>query len=260
MMSKHPRADFGFTLIEVLVALVALAIMAGLSWRSVDGLLKTQAQTRAASDSLLTMQATLSQWEVDLNSVVATDLVTAIEFDGARLRLTRRDAQEPGAGLRVVSWSRELTDDGHMLVRWQSPLARNRTELLSFWDRAALASATARPDSVRLVALSNWQVYFYRQNAWVNPLSAAEQANAAELTRQTLAAADALRQAAVSGAGGALQPPRLAPTTVQSSAVGQVPDGVRLILTPDLRAGGDTAMGGSLTKDWIRPQFVPSQG
>lgn len=263
-MAQLRQLRRGFTLIEVLIALAALAIMAGLSWRSVDGLLKTQAQTRAASDSLLTLQATLSQWELDLNSVVESGVVTAIDFDGVRLRLTRKDALDSGGGVRVVSWSRERgeADDGRIaLVRWQSPLARTRGELLASWERAAVATPSARPDAVRLVNASAWQLFFYRQNAWVNPLSAAEQANADELTRQTLAAADALRRAAAGGAGSpasGLTPPLAAP--VKASSIGLVPDGVRLIFTPDTSGSGDTIIGGPITKDWIRPQFVPSQG
>jgi general secretion pathway protein J len=66
---------------------------------------------------------------------------------------------------------------------------------------------------VRLGPLSQWQVFFYRNDAWTNPLSSTGNAAAA------------------------------------TSTDAAVPEGLRLVLT--LPAG--QAISGVLTRDWIRP-------
>ena len=43
----------GFTLIELWVAVGIMALMAGLSWRSLDGMTKAQAQVQQRTDSVL---------------------------------------------------------------------------------------------------------------------------------------------------------------------------------------------------------------
>ncbi len=247
----------GFTLIEVLVAMAALALMAGLSWRSLDVLLKTQSSTQLKSDALMTVQAGLAQWDADLNAIVESGVVNGLEFDGLTLRLTRRDAQSPGSGLRVVSWTQRNRNGESVWVRWQSPLSTTRQELNGAWVQAGAATTPDRADAVTLMAISQWQVYYFRKNAWVNPLSANEQANAEALTRQTLEVAEQARRLAV-GLPGATGAPRTDLLAVPQLGLGLLPDGVRVVL--ELAPGNSPALTGSIRKDWVRPQFVPSPG
>ena len=60
----------GFTLIELLVAISVMALLAILSWRGLDGMVRAQTQTQQRADELLTLQAGLAQWAVDLDAVV----------------------------------------------------------------------------------------------------------------------------------------------------------------------------------------------
>ena len=60
----------GFTLIELLVAIGVMALMAGLSWRGIDGMARTQTQLAQRTDQVMTLQAGLAQWATDLDALV----------------------------------------------------------------------------------------------------------------------------------------------------------------------------------------------
>lgn len=239
-----------FTLIEVLLALGALALLSAISWQSIDALLRAQARNEQASQRMHLLHGTLQQWEADLNSVAETQVVSAIDFDGKRMRLTRRDPREPGKGVRVVAWSIENRNGQDSLVRWQSPMLASRAELERAWQQAT-QSGSARPGEIQTAATSSWQIYYFRGNAWVNPLSASEQAQAQALAQQAASIADAARRAAVGIAAiGAASAPLASPPNPN---VALMPDGVRLQISVPASA----ALGGQITKDWIQPRWTP---
>ena len=65
---KVPR---GFTLIELLVAISVMALIAILSWRGLDGMVRAQESTRQRADEMLVLQAALGQWGTDLDALVS---------------------------------------------------------------------------------------------------------------------------------------------------------------------------------------------
>lgn len=236
----------GFTLIEVLVALTLMAVMAALTWQGIDGMARAQQSTRQYTDQVLTLQAALGQWRLDLDAQIAPPALGPIEptrtlapepqpidWDGQVLRLTRMAAQGEAAGIQVVAWTRGA--DGQW-SRWASAPLRTLGEWRQAWQQAqqwapgadaglhvgATPGATAQ--AVALLPISDWQVFYYRNNAWSNALSSA--------------GADAPSGAASGGNPSA-------PATA-----GTPPDGVRLRLTP---APGQAIAGGALTLDWVRP-------
>ncbi len=219
--SKNPRAR-GFTLIELLVAISVMALLAVLSWRGLDGMARAQAQTRERASEVLSLQAGLSQWKADLDGITRTPGVTAIDWDGRVMRMTRRSAAG-NDGLMVVAWTRRVEGEtGARWLRWQSPAARNFGNWQDSWDRAGAwgqtPSAEDRAREVAIAPLLDWQIFYYRNNAWTSPLSS-----------------DA----------GSTSPP-------SSPAGGQtntVPDGVRLVL--NLSPG--QALTGPLRIDWVQP-------
>ena len=247
---EHPRsASRGFTLIELLVAISILSMLALLSWRSLDGMTRTHALTQQRADGLLRLQAALGQWGADLDAVVETGEVNALDFNGQVLRLTRRDSSESGLqspGIRVVAWARhtgaQLTDPtdpanntgasvgSGQWVRWQSPSLVRRDELARAWQRAADWGGNARlasPSSpgggndsaVVLFGIDQWQLFYHRGETWANPQSA-------------------VGTEAPSGAPSGTPPSEL-------------PNGVRLVLT---LAEGQT-LSGQLVRDWVRPNL-----
>ena len=220
----------GFTLIELLVALAIMAMLALLSWRSIDGMNRTQTLTQERADELLRLQAALGQWNADLNAVVDTEELNPLEFDGRLLRMTRRDAAENGLssdGVRVVAWTRmQRGNAAAQWVRWQSSPVRRRNELAQAWQRAAewaesgtsTQAADRRDSAVTLAAIDQWQLFYHRGETWGNPQSSVGTAS---------------------------------PGSVATSG-DELPNAVRLVLT--LSAG--QGLSGTLSSDWVRPTLV----
>jgi len=210
----------GFTLIELLVAIGVMALMAGLSWRGLDAMVRTQSQVRQHADALLTLQAGLAQWSADLDALVELPQTPALDWDGRGLRLTRRNTMPAGDGVLVVAWSRRNIDGTGQWLRWQSPAIRTRGELQSAWTKAAEWAQNPGDEEkkreVRITPLAQWQIFFFRNDAWSNPLSS-------------------------DGSTPAASPPA-------STASLKPPDGIRLVLT--LPAG--EVLPGALTRDWMR--------
>jgi general secretion pathway protein J len=208
-------------LIELLVALAAMAIMAGLSWRGLDGMVRAQTQIQQRADAVLTLQAGLTQWAADLDAMLQLPATQTLDWDGRGLRIIRGTAQA-GGGVLVVAWARRNVDGTDQWLRWQSPPQFSRGELQGAWARAAQWAQNPgdaeKRDEVRITPLEQWQVFYFRGNAWTNPLSS----------------------------GNAMPAQGAVPT---APTVLSLPEGVRLILT--LPAG--QAINGTLTRDWIRP-------
>jgi general secretion pathway protein J len=228
------RRARGFTLVELLVALFALAIMAGLSWRGLDGMIRARQMTEARADEVLTLQTGLAQWAADLEAIEQYPPSPALQWNGRVLRLTRRSSLSPVEGVHVVGWTRR---DGQW-VRWQSPAVTTRGELDTAWVQADLwsqnPSDAMRGQEVAITPLQDWQIFFYRCDAWTNPLSS-----------------DASQCASANPATGPL-PAASLPNPGAAAAVataGVLPDGVRLVL--QLPPG--RALVGRLQRDWVRP-------
>jgi len=160
------RKSLGFTLVEVLVALMVMSIMAAMAWQGIDGIAKARASSESQVDRLLRLNSVLAQWEQDLASVQDSQAVPALVFDGATLRLTRRT----DAGLQVVAWS--LRDDA--MLRWAAPAATGTRELKDHWQRSLQLMAGDAGQLRAIDGVSQWQLYFYRGNAWTNAQSSAD--------------------------------------------------------------------------------------
>ena len=224
------RRARGFTLIELLAALFALALLAILSWRGLDGMMRAQQYTGARADEVLALQTGLAQWSADLEAIVEAGSLTGLEWNGRVLRLTRRSSTDIAEGLRVVGWARR---EGRWL-RWQSPPLQTRGDVEAAWQQAdqwALNPGDAlRRFEVPVTALEEWQIFFYREDAWTNPLSSG-------LSQESPAASTP-----ASGTG-------TAPVTGSLPiAASRLPEGVRLVL--QLPPG--RAISGQLTRDWVR--------
>ena len=155
------RAARGFTLVEVLVALVVMATMAAMAWRGIDALVRSReiAQVRLAQTARL--QTVLAQWEVDLRAVQDShSIVEPLSFDGGNLVLTR---QAP-AGLQVVVWS--LREGS--LWRWESPALRTVQELEDQRQRGLQQLAQRNPALRAFEGVTAWQFYCFWGNAWSN--------------------------------------------------------------------------------------------
>lgn len=218
------RRHRGFTLIELLVSLFAMAILAGLSWRGLDGMMRARQQTEARADQVLALQTGLAQWAADLDAIEEFPPSSALDWNGRVLRLTRRSSLSPEDGIRVVGWTRR---NGQWL-RWESAPVRTRGELEAAWQQADFwsqnPSDAMRRQEVAIGPLADWEIFYFRGDAWTNPLS--------------------------TDATGASTPPTTMRMLGRSRvSVPILPDGVRLVL--QLPAG--QAIVGRLQRDWVRP-------
>jgi general secretion pathway protein J len=208
------RRSGGFTLIELMVAVAVMALLAIMSWRGLDGMARAQAQNRARADAVLTLQTALTQWSVDLDTTVALPRLSAIDWNGQALRLTRRGADNTAPLVHVVAWA--LRPDpvaGTRWARWQSPGLTTQAEWRQAWDRAqawAQGDGAASDAEVRLMPVSGWQIAYFIRDGWTNAVSAS--------------ALDASTP---------------------------VPNGIRLVL--DFPAGNGESLTGTITRDWVRP-------
>ncbi len=229
---KRRRASSGFTLVELLVALFAMALLAVMSWRGLDGMSRAQAQTEARSDEMLTLQVGLAQWAADLDAVLELPQTTTLDWNGRVLRMTRRGTGRAADGAMVVAWTRRVVDGTGTWLRWQSPPITTRGELDRAWQQADGWSRNPGDElkarEVAIMPLDEWQIFFFRGDAWTNPLSS-----------------DAPDAAATSPVGA----PPPAVSVPPGVTVALVPDGVRLVLS--LPPG--PAIGGQLTRDWVKP-------
>lgn len=157
------RRTGGFTLVEVLVALVVMATMAVMSWRGLDALLKTRDIAQSALEQSARLQTVLAQWEQDLRSIQDSGAVDALSFDGASLRMTR----EQPLGMQVVAWT---VREGR-LYRWESPVVQTAQALDSAYQRSQQFIAQDDQRLIALEGISGWQLYFYRGNSWSNAQS-----------------------------------------------------------------------------------------
>jgi general secretion pathway protein J len=177
MRQRSTRRRHGFTLIELLVAISLMALMAVLSWRGLDGISGAQGQLLGRADQVQTLQTTLGQWTADLDAMAEQPDLPGLDWDGRALRILRRAGVEADAGLRVVAWTQRSVNGLGQWLRWQSPPLQNRSDLDLAWQKAALWAQSPGDDDrlreVQTVALDGWQIFYFRQNAWTNPLSSA---------------------------------------------------------------------------------------
>jgi len=217
----------GFTLIELLVAIAILALVAIMSWRGIDGMVRAQEQLRERADAVLTLRSALAQWNSDLDAAVSIPPARAIDWNGQALRLTRSSAAGDQSSLTVVAWTLRNGSDGvARWYRWQSPPFITRGDWQLAWQQAATwagagggnastpSSASAGGSEVALVPATGWQLLYFRNDLWT--------------------------------------------PAVPSEALGaneQLPNGVRLLL--QLPPG--PALSGSLSLDWVRPNLTQAK-
>ena len=186
----------GFTLVEVMVALVVMSLMSLLAWRGLDGLLKSRDITQSHLQHSARLQTVVAQWEQDLLALQDSGNAPALSFDGATLRITR---QQP-AGMQVVAWS--LRNGG--LYRWEDRPVQTVAALQESLQRSQQSLSQDKTQLLTIEGVSGWQMFFYRGNGWSNAQSSDDQASPV---------------AAASAASAAAAPPRSV-----------LPSGVRMIL------------------------------
>ena len=151
-MSRARHRSAGFTLVEVMVALLIMAILAALAFRGIDALARAKDAALSSTDRTLKMNTGMSQFEYDMSQVVDSKVLPRpIMFDGATLRVARRSP----AGIQLVLWT--LQD--HRWQRWASPAYIHMTDLTDAWMRSQQWDAISGGAVTVLENVEDFQVY-----------------------------------------------------------------------------------------------------
>jgi len=159
------RRAAGFTLVEVLVALLIMAILSAMAWQGVDGMVRARDASQAAAERTLRLTTVMAQWEQDLSTLYDSPSAPAIAFDGVNLRLARYTPE----GAQIVVWSLR---DG-VWRRWASPSVKRAFDLQQAWLMSQQLIGNEDRQVKLLDGASQWQLYFFRGNAWSNAQSSA---------------------------------------------------------------------------------------
>ncbi len=195
--SKCLNHSQGFTLVEVMLALLVLSLLAALSWQGLSTLMRTRSLVQSHIDTAQVRDGSLAQWRIDWQQLWTEPLgvrLPAHEWDGQHLVLLRRapfQSQWEDAGIQVVAW---VVRDGHWW-RWASAPTRQQAELTQAWQHAQLwvQQGQASPLAHALTPAMSWQVFYHRGGAWVNPASDATSAQKDPALLLQTSAPDAIR-------------------------------------------------------------------
>lgn len=169
----HATAHRGFTLIEVLVAMMVMALLATMTWQGVDGIVRARDDSQIRLNHSLTLNTVIAQWEQDMAHLQDTTDVPALSFDGISVRAVRRTE----SGLQLVLWSLRPGSDGQQqLLRWASPPVTASKDLQDTWVRSQQFVGSEPGQLQLLPQLTQWQVYFFRGNTWSNAQSSGDSA------------------------------------------------------------------------------------
>jgi len=149
----------GFTLVEVMVALLIMAVLAAMAFRGVDALVHAKDSALTATDRTLKLNTGVSQFDYDISQVVDSKVLPQpIMFDGATLRVARRTPD----GIQLVLWT--LQD--RRWQRWASGSFTRIAQLTDAWMRSQQWDAISGNAVTVLNDVDSFQVYV------CNPVSA----------------------------------------------------------------------------------------
>ncbi|MDE2344119.1 MAG: prepilin-type N-terminal cleavage/methylation domain-containing protein [Betaproteobacteria bacterium] len=139
----------GFTLIEMMVALLLLAVMSMMSWRALDSMVRTREALAYRGHQFDGIRTLFAQWENDCHELGSPDtwlVGVPLHFQENRIDLIRNRVDGNGARHAVLvsyRWTEGRVE------RVESPPVLTRAELLQNWN--AMGKGTALDSLYSLV-------------------------------------------------------------------------------------------------------------
>ena len=262
----------GFTLVELLVALVVMVIMTGLSWKGMDVMLRSGELTQTRVDEISSLQTAVRQWNADLDAIFPVAMngaaavvlnsfnnspvpifsptlnatpavngavpqrspqVMSVDWDGRVLKILRRSSTPTPNGADGGLNVVGWTVRDNMWVRWQSPELNRTTDLVNAWEQVTLWAQNPSSDSAQ------FETSLMPSGGWQIYYFRENAWSNALSSAGTNPVGMGAQPNGVQGVGG----------TNAYLAGTYLPDAIRMEieLPPSL--------GGSLVKDWVRPSY-----
>ena len=217
----------GFTLVEVLVSMIVMAIMSLMAWQGVDAIVRAREANQVRLENILRLQAVIAQWDQDLAAIQETTAVPTLSCDGQSVRLVRRT----DTGLQVVAWSLRPGNRGSVWQRWASPSVTTTRSLQESWSQTQQFQGNETGQLRAIAGVEAWQVYFFQGNAWANCQSSGDVAVLTPVSEQPIFSWNV--------------PPGPASAPVAATSRTLPPSGVRVVLAFTPGSG----LTGSLVRD-----------
>lgn len=164
MTPSRPRAAHGFTLIEVLVALVILSVMAAAAFKGMDSISRAREISESKLKRTLRLQSVMTQWDADMANVMDVPTVSGGNVQGPRTFLFNgsylRFARQTPTGVQVIAWS--LRND--RWERWASPSVMTVGDLDTQWAAAAQLKGNEPGTLTMIKGVEQWQLYYCTSN------------------------------------------------------------------------------------------------
>ena len=169
-MKRFTAHAYGFTLVELLVAITVLAIVAVLGWRGLDGIVRSREQLTAQMEQTRGIQLAFSQLQSDLEQVAdKADLLNGhqnLVADNTRLVFIRTVlAENAPTQLQVVSYR---IRDG-VLTRRESPYTRDLVQLDGLWQAALGDSGDLQREVALHKGVNGMAVRIWDNGVWRTP-------------------------------------------------------------------------------------------
>ena len=219
------RGSGGFTLVELLVAMVVMAIMSLMAWQGVDGIARARESNQVRLEQILRLETVVAQWEQDLAALQETTAVPTLSCDGQSVRLVRRT----DAGLQVVAWSLRPDSHGSVWQRWAGPPVTTTKNLQESWLRTQQFQGSETGQLRAIPGLEEWRVFFFQGNAWANCQSSGDVVLTPVSPPPTFSW-DVKASAGAAPASAASSPQGPASAPVAAVARTLLPSGVRVVL------------------------------
>lgn len=164
-MRLTPRAQRGFTLVELLVAISILAIVAVLGWRGLDGIVRARTSLTAQMETTRGMQLAFAQLQSDCEHITRPEVINNRPFlltGTDRITLVREVFTENQPSRMQVVAYRVVNG---ALLRRESNVTRDLAELDALWQ-----ASVSDTDTSGAVALQNgvagMQVLVWQNGGW----------------------------------------------------------------------------------------------